>query len=76
MDLKNYLREDLYKAIVAHYEKEDYTETLRDALFHIKDILQEKSGNYDKDNTGLVESCLLGKNPSIRLNKGELIWRH
>ena len=71
MDLKNYLREDLYKAIVAHYEKEDYTETLRDALFHIKDILQEKSGNYDKDNTGLVESCLLGKNPSIRLNKGE-----
>ena len=71
MNLKENIREDLYNAIVAHYEKEDYTESLRDALFLIKDILQEKSGNYDKDNTGIVDFCLLGKAPAIKLNKGE-----
>ena len=71
MEMKEILREDLWKTIKMHYQKEDYTESLRDAMFLIKDILQEKSGFTDKDNTGLVEACLLGKNPVIKLNKLE-----
>lgn len=43
MIAKEQLREDLYKAIIGHYEKCDFTEALRDAMFFIRDILQEKS---------------------------------
>lgn len=71
MIAKEQLREDLYKAIIGHYEKCDFTEALRDAMFFIRDVLQEKSGYVDKDNTSLVEASLLGKNPAIRINKFE-----
>ena len=71
MDIQALIREDLWKVINNHYEKQDYTEALRDAMFLVKDILQDKSGYTDKDNTKLVESALLGKNAAIKINKYE-----
>lgn len=65
------IRDDLYKAIKNHYDQGDYTEALRDAMFFVKDLLQEKSGLVDKDNTKLIESSLLGKNAAIKINKYE-----
>ena len=71
MITKGKIREDLYKAIYEHYEKNDYTEALRDAMFFVKNLLQEKSGLLDKDNTRLIEAALLGKNSAIKINKYE-----
>lgn len=71
MITKEQLREDFYKAIKNHYEQSDYTEALRDAMFFVRDLLQEKSGFVNKDNTELVESSLLGKNAAIKINKYE-----
>ncbi|MDE6284790.1 MAG: TIGR02391 family protein [Bacilli bacterium] len=71
MITKEQIREDLYKAIKIHYGNGDYTEALRDAMFLIKDLLQEKSGLVDKDNTKLIEAALLGKNAAIKINKYE-----
>ncbi len=65
------LREDLWKMISAHYEKGDYTEAVRDAVFCANELLRDKSGIEDKDGTKLVESALLGNNPSIKINKNE-----
>ncbi len=69
MITKEQIREDLYKLIKNHYNQGDYTEALRDAMFFVKDLLQEKSGFIDKDNTKLIESSLLGKNAAIKINK-------
>ena len=55
MITKEQIREDLYKAIKSHYEQGDYTEALRDAMFFIRDLLQEKSGLENKDNTELID---------------------
>ena len=41
MITKEQIREDLYKAIKIHYDQGDYTEALRDAMFFVKDLLQE-----------------------------------
>lgn len=71
MITKEQIREDLYKAIKSHYEQGDYTEALRDAMFFIRDLLQEKSGLENKDNTDLIEASLLGKNAAIKINKYE-----
>ena len=71
MITKEQIREDLYKAIKNHYEQSDYTEALRDAMFFVRDLLQEKSGLVNKDNTDLVEASLLGKNAAIKINKYE-----
>lgn len=65
------IREDLWKAIQAHYERNDYTEAVRDAVFHMSEVLREKSGIADKDGTKLVEAALLGNNPAILVNKNE-----
>ena len=71
MEFKDKLREDLWKSIQAHYERNDYTEAVRDAVFHISEVLREKGGIEDKDGTKLAESALLGSNPAILINKNE-----
>ena len=65
------IREDLWKAIQAHYERNDYTEAVRDAVFHMSEVLREKGGIEDKDGTKLVEVALLGSNPAILVSKNE-----
>lgn len=69
--MENKLREDLWKSIQAHYERNDYTEAVRDAIFHTSELLREKSGFYDKDGSKLVEASLLGNTPAILVNKNE-----
>ena len=71
MEIENKLREDLWKAIRAHYERKDYTEAVRDCMFHVCEVLREKSGLQDRDGTKLVEGALLGNNPAILINKNE-----
>ena len=71
MEIETRIREDLWKAIQAHYERNDYTEAVRDAVFHMSEVLREKGGIEDKDGTKLVETALLGSNPAILLNKNE-----
>ena len=69
--MENKLREDLWKSIQAHYERNDYTESVRDAIFHTSELLRELSGIDDKDGTTLINEALLGKDPSILVNKNE-----
>lgn len=65
------IRADLWKAIQAHYERKDYTEAVRDTIFHICEVLRDKSGLVDKDGTKLIDSALLGSNPLVLINKNE-----
>ena len=69
IDIK--IREDLWKAIQAHYERNDYTEAVRDAVFHMSEVLREKGGIEDKDGSKLVDVALLGNNPAILVSKNE-----
>lgn len=71
MNIKEYIRDDLWKAVETHYQNSDYTAALRDAIFFISELIRERSGLHDKDGAKLVESSFLGKNPSIKINKGE-----
>ena len=71
MKIEDRIRDDLWKAIQAHYERTDYTEAVRDAVFHMSEVLREKGGIEDKDGTKLVETALLGSNPAILVNKNE-----
>lgn len=71
MKLNIKLRENLWKAIQAHYERNDYTEAVRDAVFHMSEVLREKGGIEDKDGSKLVDVALLGNNPAILVNKNE-----
>ena len=65
------IREDLWKSIQAHYERGDFTEAVRDAIFHMSEVLREKGGIDDKDGTKLVDNALLGSHPAILVNKNE-----
>lgn len=71
MEIKNRLRNDLWKAVYAHYEGKDYTESVRDAMLYVCEFLREKSGIIDKDGTKLVENTLFGNSPVILVNKNE-----
>ena len=69
IDIK--IREDLWKAIQAHYERNDYTEAVRDAVFYMSEVLREKGSIEDKDGSKLVDAALLGNNPAILVSKNE-----
>ena len=69
IDIK--LRADLWKSIQAHYERNDYTEAVRDAVFHMSEVLREKGSIEDKDGSKLVDAALLGNNPAILVSKNE-----
>lgn len=69
--IENKLREDLWRKIQAHYERNDYTEAVRDSVFHMSEVLREKGGIEDKDGSKLVDVALLGNNPAILVNKNE-----
>ena len=71
MEIEKRLRPDLWKAICAHYERADYAESVRDAVFHVCELLREKSGIEDKDGTKLVDAALMGANPPISVSKNE-----
>lgn len=71
MDIEKRLRPDLWKAIQAHYERTDYTEAVRDAVFHVNELLREKSGYADKDGNKLVDAAMMGKDPAILVSKNE-----
>ena len=71
MEIERRLRPDLWKAICAHYERADYAESVRDAVFHVCELLREKSGIEDKDGTKLVDAALMGANPPISVSKNE-----
>lgn len=71
MEIEKRLRPDLWKAICAHYERADYAEAVRDAVFHVCELLREKSGIEDKDGTKLVDAALMGANPPISVSKNE-----
>ena len=69
IDIK--IREDLWKAIQAHYERNDYTEAVRDAVFYMSEVLRGKGSIEDKDGSKLVDAALLGNNPAILVSKNE-----
>ena len=71
MEIEKRIRPDLWKAIQAHYERNDYTESVRDAVYHVSEVLREKSGLVDKDGSKLVEAALMGSNPAIVIGKNE-----
>lgn len=70
MGLENFLCDNFYKSIKLHYDKADYTEAVRDAMFFVSELVREKSGLYDKDGVKLFEAAFLGKNPALRINDG------
>ena len=71
MEIENRLRPDLWKAIQAHYERTDFTEAVRDAVFHVNELLREKSGYADKHGNKLVDAAMMGKEPAILVSKNE-----
>ncbi|MEM5771005.1 MAG: TIGR02391 family protein, partial [Bacillota bacterium] len=68
---KNSIRADLWAAIESHYEKKDFTESIRDAMFFISEIVRDNSGLEDKDGVKLIEAAFLGKNPSLLINNNQ-----
>ena len=71
MDIKALVRNDVWKAIAAHYSLEDYTSALRDLMMLIKNIVQELSEISDVDGSKLMSKAFLGKDPKLLINKFE-----
>lgn len=71
MEIKSLVRDDVWKAIGAHYSLEDYTSALRDLMMLIKNIVQELSEISDLDGSTLMSKAFLGKDPKLKINKFE-----
>jgi uncharacterized protein (TIGR02391 family) len=70
MDIKKFIRNDLWVTIKNTYKTENFTHSTVDAMNYLSNILREKSG-LDNDGVTLVSKALGGNNPLIKLNKLE-----
>ncbi len=66
--LKN---EDFVKSIELHYNKEDYTESIRDAILYLCSEIRKKSDLLDNDGVDLINKAFSEKKPLIKINKLE-----
>jgi len=68
INLKN---EEFEKSIEVHYKKEDYTESIRDALLYLCSEIRKKSDLLDNDGVDLINKAFSEKKPLIKINKLE-----
>lgn len=68
MNIKTLLEADLWNVIEKNYTNENFTGAIDDAVFHIRDVIREKS-NLEQDGKDLINQAFSEKNPKIKLNK-------
>ena len=66
MNIKTLLEAELWNSIEKNYNNENYTGAIDDAVFHIRDIIREKS-NLEHDGRDLINQAFSEKNPKIKL---------
>ncbi len=65
---KENLKEDFWNAIRLHYEKECYSDALKDACFYIVELLQQKGEAEDLDGENLINVLFSEQKPKILIN--------
>ncbi|MCZ7543121.1 MAG: TIGR02391 family protein [Anaerolineae bacterium] len=68
MNLETVVDPALWSAIADSYEAEKYSHAIREAIYHLTDVLREKSG-LDGDGVSLVGQALGGDSPKLKLNR-------
>lgn len=68
---KDNIKADFWKAISTHYEKECYTDALKDACLYIVQLVQEKSEQEDLDGEKLINNVFSESNPKLIINNYE-----
>ena len=65
---KENVNEGLWNVIKVHYEKECYTDCLKDACLYIIQLVQEKSEMEDLDGEKLITNIFSETNPKLLIN--------
>lgn len=68
---KDNIKADFWKVISTHYEKECYTDALKDACLYIIQLVQEKSEQEDLDGEKLINNVFSESNPRLLINNNE-----
>ena len=68
---KESLNQELWSSIHLHYEKECYEDVLKDMIFYLVELLQNKSECYDKDGESLITYLFSEKTPRLLINKNQ-----
>lgn len=63
------MKDVLKNSIKSHYDREDYTEVVRDALLCLVTEIRRKSDLSDMDGVDLINKAFSEKNPLIKINK-------
>lgn len=68
---KDNIKSDFWKVISVHYEKECYTDALKDACLYIIQLVQEKSEQENLDGEKLITNVFSESNPKLLINNNE-----
>ena len=67
------LDKNLWNSIKLHYEKECYTDVVKDACLYLIEIIQDKSERNDLDGEALINTVFSEKNPQLLINNNQTI---
>lgn len=68
---KENINKDLWEIIKVHYEKECYTDCLKDACLYVIQLVQEKSDAEDLDGEKLITNVFSEKSPKLLINNNQ-----
>ena len=67
------LDKNLWNSIKLHYEKECYTDVVKDACLYLIEMIQDKSERNDLDGEALINTVFSEKNPQLLINNNQTI---
>lgn len=68
---KGNIKPDFWRVIDTHYEKECYTDVLKDACLYIIQLVQERSDQEHLDGEKLITNVFSEQNPKLLINNNE-----
>ena len=71
MNIKDLLNKNLWDVINVHYEKECYTDCLKDACLYLVQLIQERSEVEDLDGEKLITNVFSDKSPKLLVNDNQ-----
>jgi len=69
MALKDMISKDIWEVIKDNYERGSYTTAINNLVHYINEVVQERSGLENVDNTSLIEQAFFKRPPALKINK-------
>ena len=68
MNLETEIDPELWKTIQTQYEKQNFTDAIKDAIYYLSNLIRERTG-LENDGVSLIGQAFGGNSPKLKVNQ-------